>query len=36
MVRCTNLNGDVQPAMPNWNNSGFMLNAVETTRITAI
>jgi DMSO/TMAO reductase YedYZ molybdopterin-dependent catalytic subunit len=36
MVRCTNLSGDVQPAMPNWNNSGFMLNAVETAHITAI
>lgn len=36
MVRCTNLSGDVQPAMPNWNNSGFMLNAVETAQITAI
>lgn len=36
VVRCTNLSGDVQPAMPNWNNSGFMLNAVETAHITAI
>ncbi|MGY3423399.1 hypothetical protein ACVWZW_003874 [Bradyrhizobium sp. F1.13.4] len=36
MVRCTSLSGDIQPAMPNWNNSGFMLNAVETAHITAI
>lgn len=36
MVRCTNLSGDVQPAMPNWNNSGFMRNVVETVHITAI
>ncbi|TYO66307.1 molybdopterin-dependent oxidoreductase [Bradyrhizobium hipponense] len=36
LVRCTNLSGEVQPSMPNWNNSGFMLNAVETAHITAI
>jgi DMSO/TMAO reductase YedYZ molybdopterin-dependent catalytic subunit len=36
MVRCTSLSGDVQPATPNWNNSGFMLNAVETAHVTAI
>jgi DMSO/TMAO reductase YedYZ molybdopterin-dependent catalytic subunit len=36
MVRCTNLSGDVQPAVPNWNSSGFMLNVVETAHITAI
>jgi Mo-co oxidoreductase dimerisation domain. len=36
MVRCTNLSGDVQPAMPNWNNSGFMRNVVETVHVTAI
>ncbi len=36
MVRCTNLSGDIQPAVSNWNNSGFMLNAVETAHITAI
>jgi DMSO/TMAO reductase YedYZ molybdopterin-dependent catalytic subunit len=35
MVRCTNLSGDVQTAMPNWNNSGFMRNVVETIHITA-
>lgn len=35
MVRCTNLSGDVQTAMPNWNNSGFMRNVVETVHITA-
>jgi DMSO/TMAO reductase YedYZ molybdopterin-dependent catalytic subunit len=36
MVRCANLSGDIQPAVSNWNNSGFMLNAVETAHITAI
>jgi len=36
MVRCTTLSGDVQPATPNWNNSGFMLNTVETAHVTAI
>jgi DMSO/TMAO reductase YedYZ molybdopterin-dependent catalytic subunit len=36
MVRCTSLSGDVQPATPSWNNSGFMLNAVETAHVTAI
>lgn len=36
MVRCTSMSGDVQPATPNWNNSGFMLNAVETAHVTAI
>ncbi|TYL89507.1 molybdopterin-dependent oxidoreductase [Bradyrhizobium rifense] len=35
MIRCTSLSGDVQPATPNWNNSGFMLNAVETAHVTA-
>jgi hypothetical protein len=36
MVRCANLSGEVQPAVPNWNSSGFMLNVVETAHITAI
>ncbi|WGD50212.1 molybdopterin-dependent oxidoreductase [Bradyrhizobium sp. CB1650] len=36
MVRCTNLSGDVQTAMPNWNNSGFMRNVIETVHVTAI
>jgi DMSO/TMAO reductase YedYZ molybdopterin-dependent catalytic subunit len=36
MVRCTNLAGDVQPASPNWNNSGFMRNVIEAVHITAI
>jgi Mo-co oxidoreductase dimerisation domain len=31
MVRCTNTNGDVQPAEPNWNPSGFMRNVIEST-----
>ncbi|WP_354223110.1 molybdopterin-dependent oxidoreductase [Bradyrhizobium sp. F1.4.3] len=35
-IRCTSLSGDVQPATPNWNNSGFMLNAVETAHVTAV
>jgi hypothetical protein len=36
MVRCTNLAGDVQPPTPNWNNTGFMRNVIETVRVTAV
>jgi DMSO/TMAO reductase YedYZ molybdopterin-dependent catalytic subunit len=36
MVRCTNLNGEVQPDAPNWNTSGFMRNLVETVEINAV
>jgi DMSO/TMAO reductase YedYZ molybdopterin-dependent catalytic subunit len=36
MVRCTNLTGDVQPVSPNWNNSGFMRNVIETVQVVAI
>jgi hypothetical protein len=36
MVRCTNLDGDVQPASPNWNNSGFMRNVIEVVQVTAV
>jgi DMSO/TMAO reductase YedYZ molybdopterin-dependent catalytic subunit len=32
-VRCTNTNGLAQPARPNWNPSGFMLNVIETTSV---
>ena len=35
MVRCTNADGLVQPATPNWNPSGFMRNVIETTRLHA-
>ncbi len=35
MARATNTDGLVQPAMPNWNPSGFMRNVIETTRLTA-
>jgi DMSO/TMAO reductase YedYZ molybdopterin-dependent catalytic subunit len=35
MVRCTNVTGDVQPLAPNWNNSGFMRNVIETLQVTA-
>jgi len=35
MVRCTNTNGEVQPDTPNWNNSGFMRNVVETVKVVA-
>jgi len=34
MVRCTNSNGDAQPATPNWNPSGFMRNVIESTAVT--
>lgn len=36
MTRCTNLAGDAQPLSPNWNNSGFMRNVVETVRVVAV
>jgi DMSO/TMAO reductase YedYZ molybdopterin-dependent catalytic subunit len=36
MVRCTNLAGDVQPDEPNWNNSGFMRNVIETVQLVAV
>jgi hypothetical protein len=35
MVRCTNGNGEAQPATPNWNPAGFMRNAIESTAIVA-
>jgi DMSO/TMAO reductase YedYZ molybdopterin-dependent catalytic subunit len=35
MVRCTNANGDVQPAESNWNPAGFMRNVIESTPVTA-
>ncbi|MBU6499617.1 MAG: molybdopterin-dependent oxidoreductase [Rhodospirillales bacterium] len=35
MVRCTNSNGVVQPATPNWNPAGFMRNVIETTHLHA-
>ena len=33
MVRCTNADGLAQPMTSNWNPSGFMHSAVETTRL---
>jgi DMSO/TMAO reductase YedYZ molybdopterin-dependent catalytic subunit len=36
MVRCTNLDSDVQPDEPNWNNSGFMRNVMETVQVNAV
>jgi len=33
MIRCTNSDGVVQPAQPNWNPSGFMRNVIEATPI---
>jgi DMSO/TMAO reductase YedYZ molybdopterin-dependent catalytic subunit len=35
MVRCTNSDGVVQPAQPNWNPSGFMRNVIEVTPVMA-
>ena len=35
MVRCTNTDGLAQPALPNWNPSGFMRNVIEVTRLHA-
>jgi len=34
MVRCTNANGEPQPAEPNWNPAGFMRNVIESTAVT--
>ena len=34
MVRCTNSNGDAQPAEANWNPSGFMRNVIESTVVS--
>jgi DMSO/TMAO reductase YedYZ molybdopterin-dependent catalytic subunit len=36
MVRCTNLDGEAQPPSPNWNNSGFMRNVIETVQVAAV
>jgi DMSO/TMAO reductase YedYZ molybdopterin-dependent catalytic subunit len=35
MVRCTNENGQAQPATPNWNPSGFMRNVIESIDLIA-
>jgi DMSO/TMAO reductase YedYZ molybdopterin-dependent catalytic subunit len=32
-ARCTNVNGEAQPAEPNWNGGGFMLNVIESVRL---
>jgi DMSO/TMAO reductase YedYZ molybdopterin-dependent catalytic subunit len=34
MARCTNSNGEAQPAEPNWNPAGFMRNVIEATSVT--
>ncbi|HEY2529553.1 MAG TPA: molybdopterin-dependent oxidoreductase [Xanthobacteraceae bacterium] len=36
MVRCTNNNGEMQPAEPNWNPAGFMRNVIEATTVSAV
>jgi DMSO/TMAO reductase YedYZ molybdopterin-dependent catalytic subunit len=33
-VRCSNTKGEVQPADPNWNGSGFMRNVIEHVQLT--
>lgn len=33
-VRCINTKGEVQPAQPNWNGSGFMRNVIERVQLT--
>ena len=32
-ARCTNANGEAQPAEPNWNGGGFMRNVIESVRL---
>jgi hypothetical protein len=36
MARCTNSDGLAQPSTLNWNPSGFMHNAIESTRVTVV
>jgi DMSO/TMAO reductase YedYZ molybdopterin-dependent catalytic subunit len=33
LARCTNVNGEAQPAEPNWNPGGFMRNVIESVRL---
>ncbi|MGH8337242.1 MAG: molybdopterin-dependent oxidoreductase, partial [Gammaproteobacteria bacterium] len=33
MVRATNLNGETQPATPNWNTGGYMRNVIEQVTV---
>jgi hypothetical protein len=33
MARCTNSNGEVQRAEPNWNAAGFMRNVIERVEL---
>ena len=35
MVRCTNMDKQVQPPDANWNGGGFMRNVIETVRLSA-
>jgi DMSO/TMAO reductase YedYZ molybdopterin-dependent catalytic subunit len=35
-ARCTNANGEVQPAEPNWNGGGFMRNVIESVRLSIL
>jgi hypothetical protein len=32
-ARCTNANGEAQPAEPNWNGGGFMRNVIERVQL---
>ena len=35
-ARCTNVNGEAQPAEPNWNPGGFMRNVIESVRLVVV
>jgi DMSO/TMAO reductase YedYZ molybdopterin-dependent catalytic subunit len=35
-VRCTNTNGEAQPAEPNWNGGGFMRNVIERVQLNVV
>lgn len=35
MVRATNINGETQPATPNWNTGGYMRNVIEQVTVRA-
>ena len=35
-ARCTNTQGEAQPAKPNWNGGGFMRNVIESVELSII
>jgi hypothetical protein len=35
-ARCTNTQGEGQPAEPNWNGGGFMRNVIESVELSLV